>query len=301
MGSLRPGGLAGGPKRSIDCKPFIGRDAVMSRIEEAIERAAKLRKLSEDSHEDGIRDEPVPERKMRGSGFEQLLLVDPLPVKNPLVVMAHQNNDAVCEEYKKLKSLIVKMSKGESFQNTLMITSTVREEGKSLTSLNLSLALAQSYDHTVLLIDADLRKPSIHEFLGLKPKVGLVQCLREEVPLDQALIKTGIGKLVFLPAGGTVSDPVELLSSNRMKYLISELKTRYPERFVVFDTPPAYPFADAQVLGSSVDGVIFVVRDGIAPLQHLKEAVASLKDVNLLGAVFNDANYSPPKNRYYSY
>jgi len=273
----------------------------MSRIEKAIERAAQLRNFSTEPKAPLAQADSTPKGVGRKSGFEQLLEVDPLSIENPFLVMAHQNNDTVCEAYKKLKSLIIRLTKGQSFQNTLLVTSTVREEGKSLTSINLAIALAQGYDHTVLLVDTDLRKPSIHEFLGLKPKTGLVQCLREEVSLDQALIKTGIGKLVVLPAGGTVPDPVELLSSNRMKSLISEVKARYPERFVIFDTPPVYPFAEAQVLGPSVDGVVFVVRDGVAPAQQMKEALGSLKDANLLGVVFNDASFSPPKGHNYYY
>jgi exopolysaccharide/PEP-CTERM locus tyrosine autokinase len=181
------------------------------------------------------------------------------------------------------------------------VTSAVGEEGKSITSLNLALALAQDYDHTVLLIDADLRRPSLHRYLGLKPEFGLVQVLKEKADLGDALIKTGLGKLVLLPAGGTVDDPVELFASNRMKELISELKQRYPDRYVIFDTPPSLPFADAQVLGAALDGVIFVVREGQARVKQVKEAIEGLKGANLLGVVFNDASSMPGQRRDYYY
>jgi exopolysaccharide/PEP-CTERM locus tyrosine autokinase len=263
----------------------------MSRIDKAIEKASRLREVSSSSFSCAA--------EGRLKEMDRLLDVDPIPVKNPYLVIARNGNDPVSEEYKKLRSLVVSLTKGKEFRNTLLVTSTVGEEGKTITSLNLAIALAQEYDHTVLLVDTDLRRPSIHTYLGIKPDIGLVQCLKDGAPIDKALIKTGIGKLVVLPAGGTVSDPVELLSSNRMKEIIHELKSRYPERYVIFDTPPALPFADARVLGPAVDGVIFVVREGCAKVQYVSEALESLKEANLLGVVYNDVSVQPKKGGYY--
>ena len=193
------------------------------------------------------------------------------------------------------------LTKGEEFSNTLLITSTVSEEGKSMTALNLAISLAREHDHTVLLVDPDLRRPSIHRFLGIEPEVGLVNCLRDNVPIQNALVKTGIGKLVVLPAGEAVRDPVELLSSNRMKDIISELKERYAERYVIFDTPPAMPFADAGVLAGSVDKTLFVVREGRAKKQDVITTIDEFKKNNLLGIVYNDARFYNKKQSYYYY
>jgi len=264
----------------------------MSRIDKAIEKATRLREVPSPSSSS-------PSSESRPNEMDRLLDVDPIPVNNPYLIVSRNEKDALSEEYKKLRSLVVNLTKGKEFRNTLLVTSTIGEEGKTIKSLNLAIALAQEYDHTVLLVDADLRRPSIHTYLGIKPQTGLVQCLKNRAPLDQALIKTGIGKLVVLPAGGAVSDPVELLSSNRMKEIIHELKSRYPERYVIFDTPPVLPFADAQVLGSSVDGVIFVVREGCAKVQDVSQALKSLKDTHLLGVVYNDVSIYPKKHGYY--
>ncbi len=225
-----------------------------------------------------------------------------LKLNNPMLLTTmHGDRSPVAEEYNKLRSLVVKLTKGETFLNTIMITSTIGEEGKSLTSLNLAIALAREYDHTVLLVDTDLRRPSLHKQLRIDSKPGLIQCLKDNFPLHKALIKTGLGKLVFLPSGGTLKDPVETLSSNRMKELISELKNRYPERYVIFDTPPSLPFADAQVLAPSVDSTIFVVREGKAKAQDVKEAITNLQGTNLLGVVYNDAKTTARKKHYYYY
>ncbi|MCP3178156.1 polysaccharide biosynthesis tyrosine autokinase [Desulfuromonas sp. KJ2020] len=276
----------------------------MSRIEKAIEKATRLRQGVDDSNDTTKLVSPPadysPERDIRSSA-QALQDVKPLKVKSPFLPMVARNNDAVSEEYKKLRSLVRKLTKKESFLNTILVTSTVGSEGKSITALNLALALAQEYDHTVLLVDTDLRRPSIHRYLGLQPEVGLVNCLQEGLPVEKALIKTGLGKLVILPAGSPVENHLELLSSERMKRLIRELKSRYPERYVIFDTPPALPFADAQILGSEVDGVIYVIREGFAKTDQIREAMDSLKGTNLLGAVYNDSSVMPSAGRYSYY
>jgi protein-tyrosine kinase len=263
----------------------------MSRIEKAIEKAALLRKVAETLPTEVDNRSPIQPDTFRG--------IEPLKVDNPYLVTACKENVPASEEYRKLKAVIGRMTNGEKFNNTLMVASAVGGEGKTLTALNLAITLGQGHDHTVLLVDTDLRKPSVHEYLGIDPKVGLLQCLTEGLPISRALIKTGIGKLVVLPAGGRVANPVELLSSNKMKDLTKELKYRYPDRYVIFDTPPLLPFAEAQVIGSWVDGVVFVVREGYAKSQHVKEAMESLKERVILGVVFNGASFSPQKNRYH--
>jgi len=264
----------------------------MSRIEKALERASRLKSTT-------LLDEIVDPVASVKPNLDGLLNVVPLDLDNPLLVVNGESNAAANEEYNRLRSLVVSLSRGETFRNALVVTSTVSGEGKTLTALNLSIALAREYDHTVLLVDTDLRRPSIHKYLGLDPEIGLVQCLKGEASLSQALIKTGIGKLVVLPAGGAVSDPVELLSSNRMRDIVLELKNRYPERFVIFDSPPAFSFADAQVLANIVDGTIFVVREGVINERQLKKTLDSFHNNNLLGVVYNDSSFNNSELYYY--
>ena len=268
----------------------------MSRIEQALEKAALSRKTQLPPAAPVIDKTPLV-----NSSVDKFPETPPLKVNNPMLAAMRGTFDGASEEYNKLRSLVVELSQGEKFNNTLMVSSTISEEGKSLTALNLAIAIAKSYDHTVLLVDTDFRRPSLHKFLGIEPEVGLIQCLNDDVPISQALIKTGIGKLVLLPAGGTVSEPVEMLSSKRMKEVVLELKNRYPERFVIFDTPPVLPFADAQVLAPAVDGVIFVVREGKAKTRDIKKAIQTLHSTNLLGIVYNDVHRVMKKKDHYYY
>lgn len=274
----------------------------MSRIEKAIEKANQLRQdpVAEKASVKPIVVPPAPATRSQAATIPS---VSPLLPDNPCLIINRDPSEGVAEEYRKLKSIIIEMTQQGSFDNTLLVTSDLPAAGKSLTALNLALTLAREYDHTVLLVDTDLRKPSVHKYLGIAPKKGLLHCLTEDYPLEDALIRTGIGKLVVLPAGGIADDPAELLSSNRMRDLVAELKARYPDRYVIFDTTPILPFAEASVLASLVDGVLFVVRERQTRHDHLEEALEMLKDTNLLGIVYNDADVSHKMDhyRYYNY
>ena len=219
---------------------------------------------------------------------------------NPMLVAARDNHMPVAEEYRKLKSRIIQLTK-KGNANTFMVTSSISGEGKSVTSLNLAMSLAHEHECPVLLVDADLRKPSLCRYLGMKPEVGLADCLMDDMPFDDGLIKTGIGDLSLLPAGKRVINPVELFSSDKMKDLVDQLKVRYAGGFVVFDTTPVLPFAEASILGTLVDGVVFIVREGGAPLLSVAESLESLNKTNILGLVFNSATHIGGGSGYYGY
>ena len=265
----------------------------MSRIEKAIEKANQLRG-------EGL----ATVSPLKVTPAKQVVpSVEPPAVAaikpdNPFLVINCDPAEGVAEEYRKLKSVVFELTQQQEFMNTLLVTSDLPDAGKSLTALNLALTLANEYDHTVLLVDTDLRRPTLHKYLGIEANKGLVHCLTEGYPLEKALIRTGIGKLVVLPAGGTVDDPAELLASSRMSTLVAELKARYSDRYVIFDSTPLLPFAEAKVLGSLVDGVLFVVRERKTRHEHLREALAMLNPEKLLGIVYNDVDASQRMGRY---
>jgi len=194
---------------------------------------------------------------------------------------------AASEQYRKLRARILAATK-QDFQNTIMVTSADVGEGKSITSINFAVALAQEIDHTVLLVDADLRKPMIHKYLGIKADRGLSDYLSGTVDISDVLIHTGVGKLVLLPAGTPSMNPAELLSSNRMNELVQELKYRYRDRYIIFDTSPVLVSADAISMSSYVDGVLFVVAAAKTPERTVKKAIGLLQSAPVWGVVFNN-------------
>jgi protein-tyrosine kinase len=270
----------------------------MSRIEKAMERAAQLRNVA-----------AVPSESNRSVRHSNIIHTAPsgAEVKNkassdsPLIVTLNDPNSPIAEEYRKLKSILVKMICGDVFKNTLMVTSSIPGEGKSITALNLAISLAQEFDHTVLLIDADLRRPSVHRYLNIERRIGLAECLMGEADFSEAIIPTGIGKLSVVTVGGIPLNPAELISSNMMKNLLVEIKHRYPDRIIIFDTPPILPFAETRSLAHLVDGVVFVVKEQLASKANVKDALDALKDCKVLGIVYNDANMAHNLERYYSY
>jgi len=271
----------------------------MSRIEKAMEKAAQLR--------EGIVSPPGERKQTYSSksaihippvtGPEQKIISD-----SPYLVNLNDPLSSTAEEFRKLKSVLVKMTKGEDFfKNTLMVTSAVPHEGKTLTALNLAISLAQEFDHTVLLVDADLRRPAVQSYLNMNWKLGFSDCLLGETDIGETIIGTGIGKLSVIPAGRAVPNPVELFTSQRMRSLIEEMKYRYHDRYIIFDTPPILPFAETRSLAHLVDGVLFVVKERLASQENVKEAVESLKGCELLGMVYNDAMLDRHDERYSYY
>ena len=290
----------------------------MSRIEKAIEMAAKKRQAAvpapPESPVESSAATPMTEQAtasetaVRETGHyearHEVFASVPTPViRNPFLVTATGETGPASEQYRKLKSAIVKLAQLGRFDKSLMVTSAIGGEGKTLTSINLAITLAQEFDHTVLLVEADIRRPTIMKYLEMESPVGLTDCVLDGLDVGDALVKTGIGKLSILPAGRTVPNPVELFSSNRMQNLLLEIKNRYPDRYVIVDTTPLLPFAEPQFIASVVGGVLFVVREGYTSTDKAIKALGLLKNHNLLGVVCNGMSqvHSGGKYGYYGY
>ena len=263
----------------------------MSKLEEALEKANKLRGA-------GRVDNSARTDVVKESASKEAV---PVEVKNKHLITITQPHSPISEEYRRLKSIILRETKND-FLNTIMITSAIDIEGKSVTAINLAATLAQEIDHTILLIDADLRKPKIHEYLGIEYEYGLSDYLTSDIDISEVMIRTGIGKLVLIPAGKMVDNPLELLSSEKMKGLIKEVKQRYKDRYVIIDTPPILSCSGPMAIGANVDGIVFVVKEGRAQKKMLVDALSLIKGLNLLGIVFNDVqvtNMDGHNSRYY--
>jgi protein-tyrosine kinase len=224
----------------------------------------------------------------------------PLALTSPYIIKFTEEDAHLTEEYRKLKSAVLMMMQPNDKKNILVITSSESGEGKSLTAVNLALVLAQESNRTVLLVDADLRRPALHTYLGVKPVLGLADCIIDNVDLHHALIKTTVPRLNFLGAGKKTDTPAELLSSDKMKELMREIKDRYHDRIIIFDTPPTLIFTDIRVLSQFADGILFVVKEGVAS-SSVRDALVALKGSPVLGIVYNGASPEQLIGRYHRY
>jgi non-specific protein-tyrosine kinase len=171
--------------------------------------------------------------------------------------------------------------------NTIMVTSANRGEGKTLTAVNLAVSMSRELNRTVLLVDANLRQSSLMQTLGLKPQDGLSNYLLKEGEIPDLLVCPDIQKLVILPSGRPLQHSAELLGSPRMESLVRELRNRYPERLVVFDTPSILSSADALAFSRFVDGILVVVEAEKTKRADLVRALELLRERPVLGAALN--------------
>jgi protein-tyrosine kinase len=178
----------------------------------------------------------------------------------------------------------------EHGHNVLAVVSPGDGEGKTLTAINLALSLASEVDQTVLLVDADLRNPSIHKSFGIAPEAGLSDHLLSNTPLDRILINPGIDRFVILPGGRRLPNSAEMLGSMKMVRLVRELKQRYPSRIIVFDLPPVLSAADVLAFTPYVDAAVMVVEENRTSRDHLQRAAEMLASVELIGTVLNKSS-----------
>jgi protein-tyrosine kinase len=204
-----------------------------------------------------------------------------------IISICHDN--LVADRIKILRTQILQTIQENKRGNTLLIASANPGEGRSLIAANLAISISQQIDGTVLLVDADLRKPSIHELFELDVEGGLSEYLKKKAELPNILVNPGIPRLVILPGGKPVNNSSELLSSPRMQSLVKEIKERYPDRFIIFDSPPLLTSADPLVLARYMDGIIIVVEAEKTKKDDLTRIFELLKDRPVIGTVFNKA------------
>ncbi len=213
------------------------------------------------------------------------------------LVTLYRPGSPIAEQFRFLRTKVVRPSQG-GMPKTILITSALQGEGKTFTACNLAIALAQGLDEFVLLVDADLRNPRVHRIFGLeRPEKGLSTFLTDKEPLGGLLRKTGINKLTVLPAGQDAQKPAEILSSQRMRSLVAEVRDRYPDRLVVFDSPPVQLAPETLVIANEVDGVFLVIRKGITPRGSVQATLECLKKEKFKGVIFNGHS---SESRYYS-
>jgi protein-tyrosine kinase len=191
------------------------------------------------------------------------------------------------ESFRILRSKILMPLDGRQRPKTIMVTSVLPKEGKSFVTANLGIALAQCVDQYSLLVDCDLRMPSLARLFGVPHRRGLSDYLKNKTDIASLIRKTSMEKLTILASGVPPANPAELLGSVRMHELIGELSSRYPDRFVIFDSPPIKVASESMTLAQVVDGVILVIGQGISSKALIEQAIADIGKQKVIGLVFN--------------
>lgn len=186
----------------------------------------------------------------------------------------------------------------ENGWRTLAITSPSVESGKTVVAINLAMSIAQLTNRTSLLVDFDLRRPSVARTLGLNRAQSLNDFFDGRVGIGEALVNPGIERFVVLPTNSPVEGASEVLSSARIGHLISELRERYSDRIVIFDLPPILAADDVMTVLPRLDCVLMVVGSGVSTQNEVEESMSRLSKANLLGVVLNK-DEAPAQNAYY--
>jgi len=201
----------------------------------------------------------------------------------------------IAEEYRVIKRPLLRNLQGKGAArvdngNLIMVSSALPGEGKSFTAINLAISIAMELDHTVLLVDADVSRPSILQRLGLPPEKGLMDVLTGQVELGEVLLRTNVEKLSILPAGMPHPRATELLASDAMNRMLEEMATRYAERVIVFDSPPLLVTTEARELATHMGQVVLVVEAHRTTHAAVKQALAAIDTCPIKLLVLNKSD-----------
>ncbi|MBI5362045.1 MAG: CpsD/CapB family tyrosine-protein kinase [Planctomycetes bacterium] len=219
------------------------------------------------------------------------------PITREEIALVHAPRGPIAEQFRSLRNSVQALNP-DGAPRTLVLTSAVAGEGKSVAAINLALALTEVPGTRVLLVDADLHRPSLEGYLGLPRRQGLTELVRGACPIDRAIRQTSANNVWLLGAGELPQNPSELLGSERMRTIIAQFKQRYT--YILIDTPEALTISDASLLGAQADGVLLVVRLNATP-RHLVEQTYNLLEglgANVLGTCLTGAGIASDGERY---
>ena len=266
----------------------------MSIIEKALAKQKnKIEVTVDDESEQSTSDVSVDKIKKQSNNRTLTLDIENLNQRGFLVDNA--NRKSVNEEFRQIKRKLLTnafglASKTLNHSNLIMISSSKPNEGKTFVSINLALSIALEQDKTVLLIDADVLRPSIDRELGFETNSGLIEyLLGEEDDISNTICSTNIEKLKIIPAGQPHYLSNELLASDRMVSLASELANRYPDRIVIFDSPPLIGVSETLVLANLMGQALIVVEESKTLLADINKATENLNEDLAIGLILNKA------------
>lgn len=248
----------------------------------------------------------VPSREDRaprsGDRVSRTVNIDWDKVRQQNMITLDEGRTAISENFRRIKRhILANLASPDAGPGTnlVMITSALPGEGKTFCTTNLAISIALEMDRTVLLVDADVAKPSVAAALGIKAESekGLMDILGNRgIDMASVMFKTDLPSLSILPAGTRHARATEVLASERMRLLLQEMAQRYPDRVIIFDSPPLLVASEASVLASRMGQILVVVEAGVTPEAALKNALGRIESKNLLGILLNKG--AAPESEY---
>ena len=298
----------------------------MSLIEQAAKRLEQLRQAGVELPEDDVpvriqeKNPATPRREARGSDTTAPFS-PPAPPSVPAkridldldaiaasgLLVPQGTNTQLASEYRVIKRPLIANAMGRSAApvangNLIMVTSSLPGEGKSFTAINLAISIAMELDTTVMLVDADVARPSILNMLGLPPAEGLLDVVQENsVDISRVLLRTNVEKLSILPSGTKHPRATELLASDAMIRLLEDMSRRYQDRIIIFDSPPLLITTEARALATHMGQIVMVVQAGQTTEAAVKEAVATIDACPVKMTILNQARQSTVEGYGYGY
>ena len=271
----------------------------MGKIFDALEKASRQTR----------RKEPSLSAKNKGKGGDRLTKGNVVPFTDllnqkqdqcpdPNLVAFYNPQSIEAELFKVLRTNLLFPANGRP-PKSIMVTSAGPGEGKSLVSANLAVSIAKGIEEHVLLIDSDLRKPSIDNYFGIVQAEGLSEYLTIGRDVSRYFTKSPVEKLTILTAGEPPANPTELLTTQKMKVLLDEVSQRYADRYIIIDSAPPAVASETAAVAKYVDGIIIVVRAGKTPRHAISEVIEQLGKEKILGIVLNHSDQNMKK--YYGY
>ncbi len=223
------------------------------------------------------------------------------------LLVPQSTNSRLANEYRVIKRPLISNAMGKGATpvangNLIMVTSALPGEGKSFTAINLAMSIAMEMDNTVMLVDADVARPSILNMLGLPPAEGLMDVVSENsVDISGVLLRTNVEKLSILPSGTMHPRATELLSSDAMIRLLEDMAKRYEDRIIIFDSPPLLLTTEARALATHMGQIVVVVRAEETLETAVKEALSTIEACPLKMLVLNQVRQGAGEGYGYGY
>ena len=291
-----------------------------SLIEQAAERLEQLRRAGAMMPEDTPASPPLaapsgaataqpaeaPPAKPKPATTARLVELDLDALAAAGLVTPNAPRSHTADQYRVIKRPLISnaMGKGASILkhgNLIMVTSALAGEGKSFTAVNLAMSIAAELDNTVMLVDADVARPSLLRMLNLPPSPGLLDVLKGNADMASVLLRTSIEKLTLLPSGTPHPRATELLASDAMRLLLDDIAKRYPDRIIIFDSPPLLLTTEARVLATQVGQVVMVVQAEKTLRSDVQRALATIEACPVRMMLLNMSRSSSPVGDGYGY